>query len=156
MSNLAYTPKSDTPMWRVLATAGFFGPDHTLYDEGMEIEYDGEPNEELEPLNQAAHDKLVVYLEKLDMLGKEAAVKANRPWVGRPRNLDGQLSLASAIQKSEMGILGAKTQTSHETIVKLEKSDTVNMTPDTGLTDVKRRRGRPSGSQNKVKTLSSS
>lgn len=148
----------DRPMYRVLATAGFFGPDHTLYDEGSEVYYDGEPNEELEPLNQSAHDKIVVFLEKLDTLGKEAAQKANRPWVGRPRTLDGALTIASAIQKADMGILGSKTVPQAETIQKIEtpvieaqKKDTV---PDTGLTEVKRGRGRPAGAQNKPKSLS--
>lgn len=142
---------SDVPVWRVLATAGFFGPDHTLYDEGSEIEFEGEPNEELEPLNQAAHDKLVIYLEKLDALGRSAAEKAGRPWVGRPRHLDGALSIATAIQKAEMGILGAKVPAeTAEKIKKLNGPIEDHSAPDTGLTDVKRRRGRPAGSLNKV------
>ena len=142
---------NDVPVWRVLATAGFFGPDHTLYEEGSEVEYEGEPNEELEPLNQAAHDKLIAYLETLDALGKAAAEKAGRPWVGRPRHLDGQLALATAVQKAEMGILGAKEPS--EKAVKIKKVNGTtedNTTPDTGLTEVKRKRGRPAGSTKKV------
>lgn len=150
--------KVERPMYRVLATAGFFGPDHTLYDEGQEVYFDGEPNEELEPLNQAAHDKVVVYLEKLDTLGREAAAKANRPWAGRPRTLDGALTIASAIQKAEMGILGSKITPTAETIAKIEREApekaAQDTRPDTGLTEVKRGRGRPAGATNKPKTLS--
>jgi hypothetical protein len=131
---------NETPKWRVLATAGFFGPDDTLYEEGAEIWYDGEPNEELEPLNQAAHDKLISYLERLDTLGREAAAKAGRPWAGRPRNLDGQLALATAVQKADMGILGAKEKPHTETVERAQ----VTETEDTALSEVKRKRGRPS------------
>lgn len=141
---------NSTPMYRVLATAGFFGPDDTLYEEGAEIRYDGVPNEELEPLNEPARVKLTAYLEMLDLLGKEAAAKANRPWVGRPRHLDGQLALATAIQKSEMGILGSKTK--DETSLKIEKVTAAEI-PDTGLTPVKRGRGRPPGSGKKSVSL---
>lgn len=145
------TKNTDIPIWRVLATAGFFGPDHTLYEEGSEVEYEGEPNEELEPLNQAAHDKLITYLETLDALGKAAAEKAGRPWVGRPRHLDGQLALATAVQKAEMGILGARVPAEKaDKIKKLNGPAEDNTAPDTGLTDVKRKRGRPVGSTKKV------
>lgn len=141
--------ENETPYWRVLATAGFFGPDHALYEEGAEIYYDGEPNEELEPLNPAAHKKMIAFLENLEELGKAAAAKAGRPYAGRPRHLDGQLALASAIQKAEMNILGTKTLS--ETAPRIERSN--QEVDQTGMDNPKRGRGRPKGSKGKIVTL---
>lgn len=133
---------AERPAYRILATSGFFGPDHTLYEEGSEIYFDGEPSEEMEPLNDAARRKMVAYLEKLEELGRQAAEKAGRPFAGRPRSLDGGLALATAIQRSEMSVLGAKpVQTD---IIEKIAADEV---PTTGYT--KRKQGRP----RKVDTL---
>lgn len=96
----------DRPAWRVLNPSGFFGPNDHLYLEGEEIYFDGEPNEELEPLNEAAKVKLVSYLERLDALGREAASKAGKAYAGRPRSLDGGLALATAIQRADMNLMG--------------------------------------------------
>lgn len=126
--------KEERAKWRVLAQHGFFGPDDVLYEEDSEVFYDGEPNEELEPLNQIAHEKLVQYLEKLDQLGKEAAEKAGRPWVGRPRNIDGALAIATAVQKAEMVAMGAKKDV--HTIEAVEKEEIPQM-------NAKKKPGRP-------------
>lgn len=130
---------NETPVWRVLATAGFFDTNDTLYEEGSEIEYTGEPNLELEPLNEAARQKLIEFIEKLDVLGRQAAEKAGRPWAGYPRHLDGQLALATAIQREEMGILGNKNKESPSAARKVNPDELA----DTGLNSVKRSRGRP-------------
>jgi hypothetical protein len=126
----------DRPAYRILDVAGFFGPDDQLWPEGSEIYFDGEPNEEMEPLNAAAQAKMLAYLEKLDALGRAAAEKAGRPFVGRPRSLDGKLALASAVQRAEMGVLGVKDKTVN-TIAPL-----TDEAPETGLQE-RRGRGRP-------------
>lgn len=131
--------------YRVLDERGFFSDDDTLYKEGDEIYFDGTPNEQLEPLNQIAHDRLTTYLEELDQLGREAAVKAGRPYNGRPRTLDGGLALASAVQKAEMGVMGASQKQKAATTENIAEQ----AVHDTGLNIAKRGRGRPLGSSNK-------
>lgn len=131
--------------YRVLDPNGFFSDDDTLYAEGSEIYFDGTPNDQLEPLNQLAKDRLVKYLEDLDTLGREAAQKLGRPFTGRPRSLDGALALATALQKAEQGVIGTRQKnTTTETIQEGSVSDT-------GLAPVKRGRGRPFGSTTKNK-----
>lgn len=122
--------------YRVLDPAGFFSDNDSLYPEGEEIYFDGEPNEQLEPLNQVAKDRLIAYLNKLDTQAREAAAKLGRPYQGRPRTLDGALELATALQRNNVSIMGAKDkQASTEKIVK-EVDETGNINP-------KRGRGRP-------------
>ncbi len=124
-------------VYRILAIHGFYGPDDHLYTEGSLIYFDGEPNEEMEALTQVAHERLVAHVEKLDKYGKEAAEKTGRPFIGRPRSLDGQLALASAVQRADMSIMGSKkTETSVEAI----NSDGV---PEVGTANPKRKAGRP-------------
>lgn len=132
---------NDRPAYRVLDPNGFFGPDDTLYtvDENGDPEviyFDGEPNEQLEPLNELAKTKLNTYLEKLDVLAREASAKLGRPFVGRPRNMDGAIELASEIARNSMQIMGARKDTNS-----IEKINT--QTPETG----KRGPGRPFGSK---------
>lgn len=102
--------------YRVLDPNGFFGPDDTLYlvdedGEPAEIYFDGMPNEQLEPLNELARQRMNAYLEDLDNKAKFAAEKLGRPFVGRPRNLDGALELATAVARNEMAIMGARKET---------------------------------------------
>jgi len=125
------------PAWRVLNPSGFFGPNDHLYSEGEEIYYDGEPNEELEPLNEPAMVKLVAYLERLDTLGREAAAKAGKAYAGRPRSLDGGLALATAVQRSDMNLMGRARD---ENAVERVAGEAV---PETGTVNP-RKRGRPS------------
>lgn len=129
--------------YRVLDPAGFYSDNDTLYlvdDQGnpAEIYFDGEPNEQLEPLNDLARQRLTAYLDKLDLAGKAAAEKAGRPYVGRPRSLDGALELANAIQRSEMSIMGRKNNSTSTELVSPAQ------TPQTGVSlNPKRGRGRP-------------
>jgi hypothetical protein len=123
--------------YRILAIHGFYGPDDHLYEEGEEIYFDGEPNEEMEPLNQVARERIHSYLENLDTLGREAALKAGKAYAGRPRSLDGGLALATAIQRQEMGLMGARKDSVE--ITRVSEEDV----PETGSFNPKRKAGRP-------------
>lgn len=128
--------RPERPAYRVLDVAGFYGDDDTLYAEGAEIFFDGEPSVEMEPLNEAARIKMNALYERLDEEGRKAAEKAGRPWSGRPRTLDGALELASAIQRQEMAVMGAEKRKESITPVNQEE------TPLMGQPE-KRGRGRP-------------
>lgn len=126
--------------YRVLAPNGFFGPDDTLYTVDVNgdpavIYYDGEPNEELEPLNELARERLTTFLEKLDVLARETATKLGKPFIARPRNLDGALTLATEVARSNMSIMGDRKKDTSS----IERLDAE--TPETG--GGKRKRGRP-------------
>lgn len=142
------TVDNNRAIYRVLDPSGFYGPDDNLYqfDENGDpavIYFDGEPNEQLEPVNELAKERLNTYLEKLDNLARVAAEKLGRPFIGRPRNIDGALELATALQRENMQIMGIKRETN--TIEKVE----ADPTPQTGIN--KKGRGRPPGS-GKAKT----
>lgn len=124
----------DRPAYRILSPNGFYADDH-LYSEGEKIYFDGIPNEEMEPLNTIALDRLTAYVERLDSLAKDAAEKFGRPYSGRPRTLDGQLALASEFERNSMQIMGNKEAV--RTVDRIETEDT----PEMG--DLKRGRGRP-------------
>jgi len=128
--------------YRILSPAGFYGPDDTLYtvDEKGDpavIYFDGEPNEEMEPLNDIATDRMKVYLEKLDQLAREVAEKTGKPYIGRPKSLDGGLAMASAVQKAEMSVMGRAHDNSQIQKVDSQIAETGNINPN------KRGRGRP-------------
>lgn len=129
--------------YRVLDPAGFYGDDDNLYLEGEEIFFDGEPNEQMEPLNDIATERLTAHLQKLDDFARLKAEKFNVPFVGRPRSLDGAIALATQEAKDDMSIMGARNRVS--SIERIEKSGA----PETGTANPKR--GRPKGSTNRVK-----
>jgi hypothetical protein len=124
------------PAYRILAVHGFFGPDDNLYDEGSEIYFDGTPNEDMEPLNDVARIRLMTELDRLDNLGRLAAEKAGKAFAGRARNLDGQLEIATALQRENMGLMGTRKDIEIE---KVSQSDIA----ETGSFNPKRGRGRP-------------
>jgi len=127
---------SERAVYRVLNVSGFFGPNDHLFHEGDEIVYDGIPNEELEPLNEIAEQRMKAFLEMLEVEAKRTAEKLGRPFVERPRNIDGAITLATEIQRNNMAIMSApKTDTGIELATPTE-------TPVTGDL-VKRGRGRP-------------
>jgi len=117
--------KSDRPAYRVLASAGFYADDK-LWEEGDTLYFDGEPNEDLEPLNNKAKEKLTIYIEKLDDLARKAAEKLGRPFVGRPRDPEGALSLAREDERRRVSIMGVRKEaTQTEALVQ-------DPTPETG------------------------
>lgn len=123
MSTTKFVP-AERPAYRVLDVAGFFGDDDTLYAEGAEIYFDGEPSIEMEPLNEPARVKMIALLERLDDEGRKAAEKAGRPYTGRPRNLEGALALATAVQRAEMAVMGAPKQSENIAPVHQEETPT--------------------------------
>lgn len=133
---------NDRPAYRVLAIHGFYGPDDHLYEEGECIYYDNEPNEEFEPLNEKARQAMTNYLTKLENQAREVAAKLNRPFIERPKTLDGALVFATEIQREKMAIMNAPKETKSIERVEVEE------TPETG--QVKRGRGRPPGAKNKI------
>jgi len=128
---------NNRPAYRILAVEGFFGPDDHLYRAGECIYFDDEPNEEMEPLNGLAKEKLNGHLEKLDDLAREWAAKTNRPFVGRPRSFDGALELATQVQRDKMAIMTAPKEV--KTIERVEEDPV----PEVGTANPKRGRGRP-------------
>lgn len=130
--------RPERPAYRVLDVAGFYGDDDTLYAEGAEIFFDGEPCVEMEALNEPAREKMEVLLQRLDDAGRAAAEKAGRAYVGRPRTLDGGLELATAIQRQEMAVMGAEKHSAKEGISPVIREEA----PIFGQTE-KRGRGRP-------------
>ena len=85
---------SERAAYRV-GEGGFFGPDDTLYQEGAQIYFDGEPVEDFFPLNQLARDRLQALWDKLDEHAKLAAAKNGRTFTSRLRG-DALLRQASA------------------------------------------------------------
>lgn len=127
---------TERAQYRVLDPAGFYGDDDNLYQEGEEIVFDGTPNEQMEPLNEVAKERLVAYLNTLDDLARLKAERQGVPYVGRPRTLDGAIALLTAEAKSDMNIMGNRNKVS--TIERVAPQEA----PETG----KRGRGRPKGS----------
>lgn len=126
-------------LYRVLDPSGFFGDDDTLYSldkdgNPAEIYFDGIPNEQLEPLNETAFKRLEAYLNMLDDFAKAKAEKQGVPFVGRPRSLDGAISIATAEARAEMSIMGNRNKVSTTELAE------PRVTPETSA---KRGRGRP-------------
>lgn len=141
--NLMTFINPNRPAYRVQAIHGFYADDH-LYEEGDTLYFDGEPNEELEPLNEVAYQKLQTYLEKLDTFGRLAAEKFGRPWVGRARSLDGAIAIASEDERKRVAITGTHNVdgTRPEGERTTERIENVEA-PETGSVNPKKR-GRPS------------
>lgn len=76
----------DRPVYRILNEQGFFGPDDTLHAEGEIIVLYDTPNEDMEPLNDLAREKLGEYLDTLEESARVVAEKNGRHFAGRPRS----------------------------------------------------------------------
>lgn len=88
---------SDTiPTYRQLNAKGFFCPAGYLIEEGEAFEFDGTPNEDMEPLNEAARKKLHAYLKVLDAEALKVAEKFGRQFITRTKRLDEMVFEASA------------------------------------------------------------
>lgn len=72
----------EVPRYRVVGAKGVFLEDDTLHEEGDEIEYLGEPNLDMAPLNDPAKKRMADLIERLTE-GSRAAAEANgRPFRG--------------------------------------------------------------------------
>ena len=56
--------ETEIPRYRIIQP--FFGPDHSMYEEGSEIFFDGVPNEGMEALNEPAQVKMKDYIQGLE------------------------------------------------------------------------------------------
>lgn len=138
--------RTDLPCYRILDVNGFYGDDDHLYPMDSVIYFEGEPNEEMEPVNELARLKLVAYLDKLDARGHEVAEKLGKTFVARPRNLDGAIELATSIARQTMPIMGAKEKRSS---IQSAEEPSIPETGSLSNSPEKRGRGRPAGSKNK-------
>lgn len=84
------------PTYRQLDPNGFFCSDGYLLAEGEAFEFDGTPNENMEPLNEAGRKKLTQYLKALDDAARAYAEKHGRHFLGRPKSLDIMVAEATA------------------------------------------------------------
>lgn len=96
----------EKPIYRILSVAGFFGPDSHLYKEGEEIYFEGEPNEDMEPLNQPARERMEAFFNKLEEAAKQLAKKAGVPYTGRPRTLEAAVELSTLAARRASTING--------------------------------------------------
>jgi hypothetical protein len=86
--------RSDRPAYKIMAAHGFYAEDF-LYEQGSLLYWDGIPNEEMEPLNDLARDRLKAEIERLDDLGRKAAAANGRAFVERPKTLEGAIRIAT-------------------------------------------------------------
>lgn len=84
------------PTYRQLDINGFFCPEGYLILENEAFEFDGEPNENMEALNEVARKKLLSYFKKLDDGAEAAALQSGRSFKGRARDLDVLVAEATA------------------------------------------------------------
>lgn len=84
------------PTYRQLNRHGFFCPEAYIIEEGEAFEFDGEPNEHMEALNEPARSKLLEFYKKLDEAAEATAKKNGRAFTGRSRDLDVLISEATA------------------------------------------------------------
>lgn len=84
------------PTYRQLDPNGFFCSDNFLIMEGEAFEFDGEPNEQMEALNEAARKKLEAHYKKLDDAAKAVAEKNGRSFNGRAGSVDALIAEATA------------------------------------------------------------
>lgn len=99
----------DVPVYRVTDEKGFFADD-TLFLQDTIIAWPDEPNPNMEPMNDLAHDAMKKYLGKLDAFGNEWARREKKSYVSQ---------LAAYVAKTEGDdqqdgrraiVIGEKTQ----------------------------------------------
>lgn len=78
---------NDKAAYRVNAERGFFCDDH-LWPAGSIIYFEGEPNEEMEPLNDKAKEIMMAYLTKLDGFAAEVAKQTGKKFLARTKSLE--------------------------------------------------------------------
>lgn len=84
------------PTYRQLDPNGFFCPDGYLINEGEAFEFDGEPNEQMEALNEPAKKALIAHYKKLNDAAEAVAKANNRAYFGRAKSLDILVAEATA------------------------------------------------------------
>lgn len=139
-------PAEETPMYRILSTAGFFGPDDHLYGEGERIYWTGEPNEDMEPLNEAADIQMQKFFDKLEEAAKALAKKAGVEYRGRPRTLEQAIELSTMAARRAattagdggVPIMGADKSGIKETIGRVEQAG-IPETPQQAASPMKKK-----------------
>lgn len=71
--------KADKPAYGV-AGKGFYDDKDKLWMPGQALYFDGEPNQDLVPLNKMAYDKMTEFWDKLDALGERKAKKEGKAY----------------------------------------------------------------------------
>ena len=93
LGNLSLTPhkefkmpklKQDRPAYMV-GGKGFFNSNDKFLYPGQMTYLDGEPNQDLIPLNKVAYDEMQKFLDKLDALASEKAKREKRSFIPQPR-----------------------------------------------------------------------
>lgn len=128
---------TETPIYRILATQGFFGPDDHLYPEGSVIRWSGEPNEDMEPLNEPAIKAMNDFFDKLEDHAKALAKKAGVEYTGRPRSLEAAVHLSTLAARRTstntgdggVPLMGADKSEQKETIGFAQESNAAPETP---------------------------
>lgn len=92
----------DPNMPRYKLLKEFFAPDDTLYPEGTRLDFDGIPNEWMEPLNEPARKNMQAYLEHLDDCQRAVDAKHNREYRGRLSDLGDILDRVRQDTKAEV------------------------------------------------------
>lgn len=88
------TINNDRPAYRILGQ--WEGPDSHLYQDGDLVYWTGEPNEEMEALNEPAKAAMTAFFEKLEDFAKKNAEAAGREYTGRPRSIEDAIALSHA------------------------------------------------------------
>lgn len=110
----AITIPQDVPVYRI--KEGKFYADDELFEAGTIISWPDEPNEEMEPLNDLARERMIAFLEMLDKHARAAAEKAGKAYVSRVDAFANSYALAKEEGRrvsvlngpAEKSILGAK------------------------------------------------
>jgi len=76
--------KNEHPAYGVINN-GFFDQNDKFWHPGQMLYFDGEPSQNLFPLNKLAYDKMQTFLDKLDVMGEEVAKKNKKTYVRQPR-----------------------------------------------------------------------
>lgn len=93
----------DLPLYRALAPLWL--EDETLHDVGTEIIYLGDPNEHMEPLNEAARERSEKYMQELEDGAREVAHANGRQYRGRLRDLGDQVFDAMGDRPKEQKVI---------------------------------------------------
>lgn len=89
-------PAEELPVYRVLNEKGFFGDDDTLYQTGAEIVYTGTPNNEFEPLNDAARARMEEFLINQEAHARANAIANGRTFKGVAQDLEAIVAQCTA------------------------------------------------------------